>query len=321
MRSRSLSVSLIVLIAVAFIVLPLVTDLGSSTMNLLIMLFVYIILSQSWNLLGGFTGQVNLGSAAFFGCGVLITHLLWKAGTPIAVSILAGALSAAVMAAIIGLPTLHLRGAYFAIGTIALAEALRIVVGNIFPSSLSLPSEFTANFNVFSRYYLGLAVAAFTLLAIYLIVKSRFGLSMVCVRDDEEAAQATGINTFKTKLISLFISAFLAGLAGGVYCFNRFYFHHISAVFEPIWTFEPLMAVVIGGAGTLMGPIIGSAFLVVLSEVFAETLGEAHLIIFGVLLIVVVLRSPGGLVGWIHWKRKTMEGAQKIMGKGNRKRI
>jgi branched-chain amino acid transport system permease protein len=305
MRFRPISVFIIAIVGAAFIVLPLVVDLGSSTMNLLIMLFVYIILSQSWNLLGGYTGQVNLGSAAFFGCGVLVTHLLWKAGFPISLSIVTGALSAAVMAAIIGLPTLHLRGAYFAIGTMALAEALRIVVGNIFPSSLSLPGDYTANFNVFSRYYLGLGISGLTLLFIYVLVKSRFGLSMVCVRDDEEAAQATGINTFKTKLVALLISAFLAGLAGGVYSFNRFYFHHISAVFEPIWTFEPLMAVVIGGAGTLMGPIIGSAFLVVLSEVFAETLGEAHLIIFGVLLILVVLRSPGGLVGWIGRQRKT----------------
>jgi len=304
MRLRSLPVLIIALIAAALIVVPLVIDLGSSSMNLLIMLFVYIILSQSWNLLGGYAGQINLGSAAFFGCGVLVTHLLWKTGVSIFVSIVAGGMSAVVMAGIIGLPTLHLRGAYFAIGTMALAEALSIVVRNVFPMALSVPSSFTANFNVFSRYYMGFAVAALTLAAVYLLVRSRFGLSMVCVRDDEEAAQATGINTFKTKLISLLISAFLAGLAGGVYAFNRFYFHHISAVFEPIWTFEPLMAVVIGGAGTLLGPVVGSAFLVILSELFAETLGEAHLIIFGILLIVVVLRSPVGLMGWLErWRR------------------
>jgi len=286
-------------VAAIFIVLPLLVDLGSSAMNLLIMLFVYIILSQGWNLLGGYTGQVNLGYAAFFGCGVLVTHLLWKSGAPIYLSIAAGSLSSALVATVIGLPTLHLRGAYFAIGTMALAEALRIVVGNIFPSSLSLPATYTADFNVFSRYYLGFAVAGLTLVSTRLLVNSRFGLSMTCVRDDEEAAQATGIHAFKTKFIALLISAFLAGLAGGVYAFNRFYFHHVSAVFEPLWTFEPLMAAVIGGTGTLIGPIVGSVFLIVLSEVFAETLGEAHLIIFGLLLILVVLYSPGGLMGWV----------------------
>ncbi len=311
---RSGLISLIVVIAAgAFLAAaPLVVDLGSSTMNLLIMLFVYVILAQSWNLLGGYTGQINLGAAAFFGCGVLITHLLWKSGIPVCAAMIAGGVAAVVLASIIGLPTLHLRGAYFAIGTIALAEALRIAVGNIFPTALSLPSTYTANFNVLPRYYLGLAVAALTLLAAFLIVRSRFGLSMVCVRDDEEAAQATGINTFKTKFLSLLISAFLAGLAGGVYAYNRFYFHHISAVFEPIWTFEPLMAVIIGGAATLMGPVIGAAFLVVLSELFAETLGEAHLIIFGILLIVVVLRSPAGLAGWVkRWSGKGAAGRRK----------
>jgi branched-chain amino acid transport system permease protein len=181
-------------------------------------------------------------------------------------------------------------------------------VGNVFPSSLSLPGTYASSFNVFPRYYLGFGIAVLAMVSVYLLAKSKFGLAMVCVRDDEEAAQVTGINTFKTKFLALLISAFLAGLAGGVYSFNRFYFHHISAVFEPVWTFEPLMAVVIGGSGTLIGPIIGSIFLIVLSEIFVQTLGEAHLIIFGVLLIPVVLYSPSGLVGWIGWLRKVVGG-------------
>jgi branched-chain amino acid transport system permease protein len=308
MRFDPRSILLFAVIGACFIVLPLIVELGSSTMNILILLFVYIILSQSWNLLGGYTGQINLGFAAYFGCGVLLTHLLWKSGVPIYFAITIGALSAAFLAGVIGLPTLHLRGAYFAIGTIALAEALRIVVGNVFPSSLSLPGSHASNFNVFPRYYLGFGIAVLTMVSAYLLVRSKFGLAMVCVRDDEEAAQVTGINTFKTKFIALLFSAFLAGLAGGVYSFNRFYFHHISAVFEPIWTFEPLMAVVIGGSGTLIGPVIGSIFLIVLSEIFVQTLGEAHLIIFGVLLIPVVLYSPSGLVGWIDSLRKIVGG-------------
>jgi branched-chain amino acid transport system permease protein len=304
------SIFIIAAIVALFIVLPLVVDLGSSTMNLLILLFVYIILSQSWNLLGGYTGQINLGLAAFFGCGVLITHLLWKSGVPIFLAIPAGSLSAVLLAGIIGLPTLRLRGIYFAIGTIALAEALRIIMGNVFPTSLSLPGAYASNFNVFPRYYLGFGIAVFTLVFIGVLVKSKFGLGMVCVRDDEDAAQVTGINTFRTKFMALLMSAFLAGLAGGVYSFNRFYFHHISALFEPLWTFQPLMAVVIGGSGTIAGPVIGSFFLVVLSELFAEMLGEAHLIIFGVLFIFVVLFSPSGLVGWIDKLRKALTGSR-----------
>lgn len=156
MRFHPRSISILAVIAAGFIVLPLIVDLGSSTMNILILLFVYIILSQSWNLLGGYTGQINLGFAAFFGCGVLITHLLWKSGVPIYLAIVVGGLSAALLAGVIGLPTLHLRGAYFAIGTIALAEALRIVVGNMFPSALSLPGTYASNFNVFPDIIWGL---------------------------------------------------------------------------------------------------------------------------------------------------------------------
>ena len=101
------------MIAACFIVLPLIVDFGSSTMNILILLFVYIILSQSWNLLGGYTGQINLGLAAYFGCGVLLTHLLWKSGVPIYFALVAGGLSAALLAGVIGLPTLHLERCLF----------------------------------------------------------------------------------------------------------------------------------------------------------------------------------------------------------------
>lgn len=299
-RTMIRNIVIIGLICLLCIILPLVFDFGSSAMNLLILLYIYIVLAMSWNLLGGFTGLINLGLAAFFGCGVLITHLIWKAEVPIYVAVLSGGMAAVVLALIIGFPTLNLKGAYFAIGTIALAEALRIIVGNLFPSALSMPASYTAAYSVYPRYYFAFALALVAIAVSYIILRTRLGLAIVCIRDDEEAAQVTGINTFKYKIIIFLISAFLAGLAGGVYAYNRFYFHHISAVFEPIWTFQPLMAVVIGGAGTLIGPIIGCLFLVILSEVFALTMGEFHLIIFGLLFVLVVLYSPFGLMGWIE---------------------
>ncbi len=301
MRLNSKSIIAAAVITAIFVMLPLVLDVGSHIMNLLILLFVYIVLATSWNLLGGYTGLINLGLAAFFGCGVLITHLLWKAEVPIYLAIIAGGLSSVVLAGIIGLPTLRFRGVYFAIGTIALAEALRIIVKNLFPSALSMPAVYTTTFNVLPRYYYALGLVLISLAIVYLIINSKLGLAMFCVRDDEEAAQVTGIDSFKYKIIAFLISAFLAGMAGGVYAFNRFYFHSISLVFEPLWTFQPLMAVVIGGAGTLFGPVIGCFFLVILSEVFALTLGEGHLIIFGILFILVVLYSPSGLIGWFEY--------------------
>jgi len=98
-------------------------------------------------------------------------------------------------------------------------------------------------------------------------------------------------------VLALFISALLAGLAGGVFAYLRLSFHYIFMMFSPVWTFEPLMAAIIGGAGTLVGPVIGSVFLVILSEIFALKLGEAHLIVFGFLFVLVVMYFPHGLVG------------------------
>src|SRR4030043_402858 len=293
-------------LAIVFIGPPLVMEIGTAIMNLLIVLFIFIILSQSWNLMGGYTGQINLGLAAFFGCGLLVTHFIWKAGIPIYFAVVAGGLSAVVLAGIIGLPTLRLKGAYFAIGTFALAEVCRIVVGNIFARMVQMPGSYAIDYSLIPRYYLGLIVAIITIVLVYFVTHSKVGLAMVAVRDDEQAAQVTGVNTFKYKVYALLISSFMAGLAGGVYAFLRLSFHNITAVFSPIWTFEPLMAAVIGGAGTLIGPMIGSVFLVVLSEIFALTLGEAHLIIFGLLFILVVLFLPQGLMGGVDLARTWM---------------
>jgi branched-chain amino acid transport system permease protein len=286
--------------------LPLLMEIGTHIMNLLLMLFIYIILSQSWNLIGGYAGQINLGPAAFFGCGVLATHFLWVAGVPIYLAVLVGGMVATILAGIIGLPTLRLRGMYFAIGTFALAEALRVTVGNVFPRAVYMPSSYIVGYSYIPRYYLGLIIVIITLVTVYLVANSRLGLAMMAIRDDEQAAQVTGVNIFKYKVLALLISAFLAGLAGGVYAFFQLSFWQLSVVFSPIWTFEPLMATAIGGIGTLIGPVLGSIFLVVLSEIFALTLGQAHLIIFGVLFVLVVLYFPNGLAGAVEQVRQVM---------------
>jgi branched-chain amino acid transport system permease protein len=134
---------------------------------------------------------------------------------------------------------------------------------------------------------------------VYAVTCSRMGLAMVAIRDDEHAAQVTGVKVFKYKVLALMISAVLAGIAGGLYAYVRLSFWQISTVFSPSWTFDALLSVVVGGAGTLFGPVVGSIFLVVLSEIFANTMGQAHLIIFGFLFILVVLFLPQGLVGGV----------------------
>jgi branched-chain amino acid transport system permease protein len=279
-----------------FVLLPLLFEVSTNIMDLLVMFFIYIILAQSWNLMGGYAGQINLGLAAFFGCGVFITHILWEAQVPVVVAVIIGAVATLVLVGIIGVPTLRLRGMYFAIGTLALAETLRILVGNVFPLTLYMPASYAVNYSLVPRYYFALAVVVIALGIVFLVVNSRLGLAMVSLRDDEEAAHVTGVDIFKYKVITFAISAFLAGLAGGIYAYFRLSFLPLS-VFTPLWTFTPLMAASIGGAGTFIGPIIGCFFLVILQELFALTLGEAYLIIFGILFILVVLFFPYGLSG------------------------
>jgi len=239
-----------VIVVAACIILPMVMEIGTHILSLMVMLFIYIILSQSWNLIGGYTGQINLGLAAFFGCGVLVTHFIWSNGVPIYLAVAIGGISAMFLAAVIGLPTLRLKGVYFAIGTLALAQVCQIVVGNTFTRMVQMPIYYVVNYNLVSRYYLGLIVALIAVGVVYLVTNSKLGLAMTAIRDDEEAGQVTGINTFKYKVLALLISAFLAGLAGGVYAFFQLTFQFVSSVFSPLWTFQPLSICTYSRRGT-----------------------------------------------------------------------
>jgi len=266
------------------------------TLNLFILLFVTIILAQSWNILGGYTGQISLGNAAFFGTGALSFHFLaWGGGLPFYVALPAGGISAVILASFIGIPALRLRGVYFAIGTLALAEALRITVNNLFPLTVYIPTAHIVTYTLLPRYYLALMVAVITQGLAYCMIKSKIGLAVMAIRDDEEGADTVGVHLFKYKFVALVFSSFFSGLAGGI-----FTYYQTSVVptflFSPHWTFEPLVAASVGGSGTLLGPVIGSVFLIILTEVFALNLGKLYLIIFGAMFIFVVLFFPGGLI-------------------------
>lgn len=263
--------------------------------NFLILVFLYVVIAQSWNILGGYAGQINIGQSAFFGMGALVTRMVWVSGIPIYIALVAGGLSALVLAAIIMMPTLRLRGAYFAIGTLALAVIIRITIGNIFLDLSFLPGKYLAAYALTPRYYVSLGLMVITIVAIYLIVNSRLGLGMVAIREEEEAAGASGINTFRYKIIALSVSSFFAGLAGGVYAYYQASYYPYTP-FGLLWAFEPVLITFIGGTGTILGPTIGAVGYVVLKELFAITLGEVSVIVFGILFILVVLFLPGGLI-------------------------
>jgi len=292
----------IVLVIVALGVLaaaPMVVD-SDTPINLLISIFVYAMLASSWNILGGYTGQVSLGHAAFFGAGALVTRLLWTTGLPLVLSLLAGGVAALVLAMIIGGTAFRLRGVYFTIGTLALGQILYVTIGNVLPKIAQLPPLEIATYDLTLRYYVILAVGVFSVATANALIKSRFGLGMMAVRENEDAAESLGVNAFSHKMLALAFSAFLAGLAGGAFAYYHvgYYFNY---PFSPPWSLDVLTMAYIGGVGTIIGPLVGSVFYVVLKEWLVLNVGEYHLIVFGVLFILVVLFLPGGLVE--AWER------------------
>lgn len=291
-------------IAIAFLImilafLPVVIK-KDSTINLAILVLLYVALASSWNILGGYTGQINLGHAAFFGLGTLATRLLWMSGWPLLPSLLAGGGVAVAFAMLIGIPAFKLRGVYFAIGTLALGQILNVTVGNVFPVISALPAPYLATYQLVPRYYLFLALAVLTTGTAYVLVNSRLGLGMMAVREEEEAAESLGISALKHKLLALCSSAFFAGLAGGAFAYYHVSYYY-QFPFSPVWTFDAMMMAYIGGTGTIIGPIVGAVFYVVVKELLALKLVELHSIVFGVLFILVVLFLPGGLVE--AWKK------------------
>ena len=274
--------------------LPL-TGPRDDVLNFVFLLLLSITLAQSWNIVAGYAGQVNLGHAAFFGLGALVARTLWIEGRSIAVAMLAGALIATLFALLIGVAAFRLRGAYFAIGTLALGEILRTTVSNALPEISTLPARTIASYHLTPRYYLALALATLSVLAVATLAGSRLGLGMRAIREDEEAAEATGVDALRLKLTALALSTGLAGLAGGVFAFYHISYYP-SHPFGPHWTFDALLMTFIGGVGTLHGPVLGAVLYVVLKEYVALRWVDFHLLIFGGLFVAIVLLLPGGLV-------------------------
>jgi branched-chain amino acid transport system permease protein len=301
--SRSFTVASVACL-VALAVVP-VWVRRADVLNLGVLVCLAVVLAESWNILGGVAGQINLGHAAFFGLGALSVRSLWLRGVPIPFALLAGGTAAAAGSLLIGYPAFRLRGAYFAIGTLALAEILRITVGNLLPNVSALPTGHVATYSLAGRYYLAFGLAVLSVAVAAGLARSRIGLGMRAVREDEAAAAAAGVNALRVKLVALALSTFLAGLAGGAFAYYHASYYPQLA-FSPHWTFDALLMTFIGGVGTAGGPVVGAIFYVVLKEVLAVRLVELHLLIFGALFIGVVLLMPGGLVEGLARARRAL---------------
>lgn len=266
----------------------------------LINLFMLAALAESWNIIGGFTGYASFGNVAFFGIGAYTTGvLLTAAELPFAVALPAAGLLAMAFGAVIGMPILRLKGHYFAIATLGVAETAREIVYNlkITGGGTGLTMPITKSPLPFFYLMLGILLAA-TLVNWWISV-SRFGYGLIAIREDEDAAAAMGINTALYKTVAFALSGAFAGLAGGVFAY-WITFIDPEGVFKVIMTIQMIIMAVFGGMGTVVGPLLGALVLASVSEVLSTQLVSLAELFNGLIVILVVLFMPRGLVDVIR---------------------
>jgi branched-chain amino acid transport system permease protein len=302
----------LVLVAVIAFGLPLV--LRSPTyLHILILLYLYAYLTTSWNLVGGFAGVLPLGHAAFVGIGAYTSTVLsLQYGISPWIGMLVGALLSAIVGVIIGLPTFKMRGAYFALATIAFAEGIRVMVENIDylgplqlngPRGLQIPPLKLGFLNFMFAdkepyYYIILVMLTGVIALTWFVSRSKLGYYLVAGGEEPEAAQALGVNVARAKLIAMAMSSFLTAFAGTFWAQFTLYIHPKSVMSLDI-SFEIAFIALIGGRGSIAGPLLGALLLRPVGDFsriyFGSTLPGLHLIIFGVVLILVMLYQPRGL--------------------------
>lgn len=290
------------IVAVVLLVLPLM-GLSSYTLHILILVIMWAIMGMAWNILGGYTGQVSFGHAAFFGigaytAGLIYHHLGWSSwwGLIACIPILA------VTSLIIGFICLRLRGAYFALATLALGEVLRVTAENLVEftrGDVGVMIQTRTWVDKTWYYYIILAIAIATFILVKKVIESKWGYYFVAIREDQDAANSLGINTTLYKTISLTLSGILTGIAGAFYMSYMGYIDP-TTVF-PLYDISIVlvMVVMVGGVATYWGPFVGAIIMVFLAEVIRSVphIGAAHQTFFGALLILIIIFLPNGIVG------------------------
>ena len=294
-------------IAILLAVLPLV-GMPRSWLLYLFLFFVYLTMANMWNLLAGYSGLISLCQPAFIGlAGYTLVICTWS-GLPFYVGIIGGAVVAAVFALIISIPVFRLSGIYFAIGTLVIPEALRIVFflwrpvgGELHGGGAGYMVKGVAGVSIAGFYWLALFIGIASVFLMRLILRSKLGLGLASIRDNDRAAASCGIGVFKLKLYSFLIAAFVTGIAGGIFYIYQGYIEPASA-FNIRWTMIVMLATVIGGMSIEEGPIVGTAIVVFLHFLLARYAGIS-LLIQGIILIGIMLLVPQGIMGFIRKTR------------------
>lgn len=304
---------LLVLVAAGLLLAILPRMAGSYALVWVSLLCVYLTLAASYDIVGGYMGYMNLGHSTFFGLGAYGTAILLNLGLGLPLALAGGVAIAACFAALVGYPLFRLRGAYFALGTFGMISLMAVLANNLRDltggsGGISTPS----GDHTVGAYYLSVLIVAVTLTSSYLISRSRFGLALFSIREDEEVARALGTPTSFYKVLALVISSVPASLIGGVYVWSVTYISP-PAVFGLEIALSPIVMAMLGGTGTLVGPLLGAVFLTSLQELLWTEIPYLHLTIYGGMMVVIGLFMPGGIVR-TRWFRPVLE----VLGLGEK---
>jgi branched-chain amino acid transport system permease protein len=292
-RSMGAGVFSIVLVAAAVIV-PWVTS--QYYISVLFFLFLAIVLAETYDITAGYMGYINLGHGAFYGIGAYFYAMTIAWGGGNFIGLLLAAAAPALFAAAISYPLFRLRDAYFAIATFGVLKLMEVLVSNLRDitggtTGISIPPTDS----VYITYYLALflGVAAIALNAY--VASSRFGLALLTIREDEEVAETSGVDTARLKRLALVLSAILPGVAGAIYVWQTTYIDPDSG-FGAAIAFAPVIMAMLGGSGTVLGPLIGALFITAVQELLWSHVGYLQLSMYGVVLVIVGTLMPGGLL-------------------------
>lgn len=275
---------------------------------------MFATLAIGWNIIGGYAGYASFGNVVFFGLGgYTVAALMSKAGWNFWPALVAAAVLAVVFAVLVGAPVLRLRGHYFAIATLGVAEGMREIVTNMSSitgggAGITIPAigvEATTSYPGNTGFYYYFLVLMLVALAVeWAVARTRFGYSLRAIHQDEDAAAAVGINTTRAKIAAYALCGLLTSLAGAIYAFQQVTIYPARLFSVEITVLMVGMAV-IGGSGTVMGPIVGAFVLQFLSEFLRQNFLDLHLFIFGAIIVLAVLFLPEGIVNFLSEVRRT----------------
>jgi branched-chain amino acid transport system permease protein len=296
-------IGIIVAVVAALAILPLygsdvLIQFGINTLLL-------AVLAQSWNIIGGYTGYASFGNSVFYGLGsygVAIAMVQWD--LPFPVGLIFGAVLAVAFAFLLGIPVLRLKGHYFAIATLALAQVMSAIVSNISIAGQNIGLVLPPLNNDYLFYELSLGLLVIATLTVFWLTRSRFGFGLIAIRENEQGAAVMGVNTTLYKVLAFALSGLFTALAGGIHAYWITFLDPDSA-FDISLNVKMIIMAVFGGPGTVFGPLFGAFVLSAISEVLSSEVTNVAGLFFGAVVVAAVVVMPRGVADVIRQFRKS----------------